>query len=63
MDRDEGIVFAQFVIELFIHLAIGITVALIMKDFSYTVEAVFVLLIICVPAIVLFTVRCMYLFD
>lgn len=63
MDRDEGIIFAQFAIELFIHLTIGITVAQIMKDLSYTVGAIFVLLLICVLAITLFTIRCMYLFS
>ena len=63
MDRDEKIIFAQFVIELFIHLTIGITVALIMKSLSYTVGSILVLFLICVPALILFAVRCMYLFD
>lgn len=63
MDRDEKIIFAQFVIELFIHLAIGITVSFIMKDLSYIVGAILVLLLICVPALILFAIRCWYLFD
>lgn len=63
MDRDEKIIFAQFVIELFIHLTIGITVALIMKDLSYTFEAILVLLLTCVPAVILFAIRCLYLFN
>lgn len=63
MDRDEKIIFAQFVIELFIHLAIGITVSLIMKGLSYGVGAILVLLLTCVPALILFAIRCWYLFN
>lgn len=63
MDRDEKIIFAQFVIELFIHLAIGLVVSLIMKELAYTVGAILVLLLICIPAVILFAIRCWYLFD
>ena len=63
MDKDEKIIFAQFVIELFIHLAVGLTVAVITHILDYQAAAIFILVLICIPAVILFVVRCWYLFT